>query len=68
MALGTGLGVVWHNIPMGTAFGFIMGLLIGMIRERRDRVKTGDSGAAPGRTILPKDILMSGYVPEYMDV
>ena len=31
-------------------------------------VKTGDSGAAPGRTILPKDSLMSGYVPEYMDV
>ena len=32
-------------------------------------VKTGDdaAGASP-RTILPKGSLMSGYVPEYMDV
>jgi hypothetical protein len=31
-------------------------------------VKTGDSGAAPGKTILPKGGLMSGYVPEYNEV
>lgn len=32
-------------------------------------VKTGaDSPGASGRTILGKDNLMSGYVPEYMDV
>ncbi len=32
-------------------------------------VKTGeDAPAGSGRTILPKGSLMSGYVPEYMDV
>lgn len=31
-------------------------------------VKTGDAGAAPGRTILPKGSLMAGYVPEYSEV
>jgi len=31
-------------------------------------VKTGDPGTAPGRAILPKGALMSGYVPEYSDV
>jgi len=31
-------------------------------------VKTGDAGAGPGRTILPKGTLMAGYVPEYTDV
>ena len=31
-------------------------------------VKTGDPGAAPGRTILPKGSLMAGYVPEYSEV
>jgi len=31
-------------------------------------VKTGDTGAAPGQTILPKGNLMSGYVPEYSEV
>jgi hypothetical protein len=31
-------------------------------------VKTGDAGAAPGRTILPKDSLMANYVPEYNEV
>ena len=31
-------------------------------------VKTGDAGAVPGRTILPKGSLMSGYVPEYSEV
>jgi SpoIIAA-like len=31
-------------------------------------VKTGDSGAAPGRTILPQGNLMAGYVPEYSEV
>jgi hypothetical protein len=30
-------------------------------------VKTGDPGAGPGQTILPKDSLMSGYVPEYSE-
>jgi SpoIIAA-like len=31
-------------------------------------VKTGDAGAGPGQTILPKGNLMSGYVPEYSEV
>jgi hypothetical protein len=31
-------------------------------------VKTGSEPAIPGRVILPKDALMSGYKPEYMDV
>lgn len=31
-------------------------------------VKTGDPGAATGRTILPKGSLLSGYVPEYDEV
>lgn len=31
-------------------------------------VKTGDAGAVPGRTILPKGNLMEGYVPEYSEV
>lgn len=31
-------------------------------------VKTGDAGAAPGRPILPKTSVMSGYVPEYSEV
>jgi hypothetical protein len=31
-------------------------------------VKTGDAGAGPGQTILPKDSLMAGYVPEYNEV
>jgi len=31
-------------------------------------VKTGDSGASAGRTILPKGSLMAGYVPEYLEV
>lgn len=31
-------------------------------------VKTGDSGAETGRTILPKGSLMAGYVPEYTEV
>ena len=31
-------------------------------------VKTGDAASGPGRTILPKGNLMSGYVPEYGEV
>jgi len=31
-------------------------------------VKTGDSGAGPARTLKPKQGLMGGYEPEYMDV
>jgi hypothetical protein len=31
-------------------------------------VKTGDAGTITGQSILPKDALMSGYVPEYRDV
>lgn len=31
-------------------------------------VKTGDTGAGPGQTILPKGSLMAGYVPEYNEV
>ena len=31
-------------------------------------VKTGDAGTITGQPILPKDELMSGYVPEYRDV
>jgi len=31
-------------------------------------VKTGDAGTIVGQPILPKDALMSGYVPEYRDV
>jgi len=31
-------------------------------------VKSGDAGSVPGRTILPKGSLMSGYVPEYNEV
>jgi hypothetical protein len=30
--------------------------------------KTGDAGTITGQPILPKDALMSGYVPEYRDV
>jgi hypothetical protein len=31
-------------------------------------VKTGASGEVPARTLKPKDGLMGGYEPEYMDV
>jgi hypothetical protein len=31
-------------------------------------VKTGDAGAGPGQTILPKGSLMANYVPEYNEV
>jgi hypothetical protein len=31
-------------------------------------VRTGDSGAGTGQTILPKGSLMAGYVPEYTGV
>ncbi len=31
-------------------------------------VKTGDAGTIAGQPILPKDALMTGYVPEYREV
>ena len=37
IAIGTGLGVASHNIPVGVAAGVGLGLLIGVIRGRRGK-------------------------------
>ena len=35
MVLGTGLGVVFHNIALGSALGLVIGLLAGILRQGR---------------------------------